>query len=154
MAGRICRMSGGAFGESLRKEIIPIPIEAALHCLGVEHVVVHVALQRPAMASQNLSRNRAAGLGTVPQVNRPFLIPHAVERKASDCRERGRDIGTTERAEAVLRGGTDVGITRVPWCADRVEHQECCKVCLEEHVQMGICAKIAAIMELASLRLD
>jgi hypothetical protein len=107
MAGRIRRMGGGAFGESLRKEIIPIPVEAALHRLGVEHVVVHVALKRPAMASQNLSHNRAARLGTVPEVNRPFLIPHAVQRKASDCRERGRDIGTTERAEAVLLGGTE-----------------------------------------------
>src|SRR5437867_8533460 len=149
MAGRIRRMGGRAFGESLRKEIIPIPIEAALHRLGVEHVVVHVALERPAIASQNLSHNRAARLGTVPEVNRPFLIPYAVERKASDWRERGRDIGTTESAEAVLLSGTGVRITRVPRCADRVEHQECRKVCLEKHVQMGICAKIAAIMEIA-----
>ena len=113
MAGRIRRMGRRAFGESLRKEVVPISVEAALHRLGVEHVVVHVALERVAMASQNLAHNRAARLGTVPEVNRPFLIPHAVQRKASDCRERGRDIGTTEGAEAVLLGGTDVGITRV-----------------------------------------
>ncbi len=95
-------MGGRAFGESLRKEIIPIPVEAALHRLGVEHVVVHVALERPAMASQHLSHNRAARLGTVPEVNRPFLIPHAVQRKASDCRERCREVGTAEGAKAVL----------------------------------------------------
>src|SRR6516164_11197525 len=111
MAGRIRRMSGRAFGESLRKEIIPISIEALLHCLGVKHVVVHVALERAAMASKHLSRNCAARFGTVPEVNRPFLIPHAVQRSASDCRDRGRDIGTTERAKAILLGGTDVGIT-------------------------------------------
>src|SRR5437762_14315491 len=109
MAGRIRRMGGRAFGESLRKEIIPIPIEAALHRQGVEHVVVHVALERPAIASQNLSHNRAARLGTVPEVNRPFRIPHAVHRKPSDCREPRRDTRPTETAEAVLPPGTGLG---------------------------------------------
>src|SRR5690242_11591055 len=105
MAGWIRRMGGRALRESLRKEIIPISTQAALHRLRVQHVVVHVALQSPAMASQNLSHNRAAGLWAVPQVNRPFLIPHGVQRKASDCRKRCRNIGTTECAEAVLLGG-------------------------------------------------
>ena len=40
-------------------------------------------------------------------MNRPFLVPHAVQGKASDCRERGRDIGTTEGAEAVLLRGAE-----------------------------------------------
>ena len=82
-------------------------------------------------------------------MNRPFLIPYRIQRKASSCRECGRDIGTAKRAEAVLLDRGEIGITRVRRCADRVEHKESDKVCLIEHVDMSICAKIAAITEIA-----
>ena len=76
------------------------------------------------MASQNLSHNRAARLGTVPEMNPPFLIPDAVQRRRSHCRKRGREVRTAEGAEAVLLGRVDVWITGVHWRADRVEHEE------------------------------
>ena len=58
MAGRIRRMGRRAFGESLGEEVVPVSVEAGLHRLGVEHVVVHVALERVAEAFQNLADNR------------------------------------------------------------------------------------------------
>ena len=154
MAGRISRMRWRTFGESLRKEIIAISCEASLHRLGVEHVVVDMSLERSAMASQNLAHNRAARLGTVPKMDLPFLIPHAVQRKASDCRHRCRKVGLAEGAEAVLRSGVNVGVPRIPRYTDRVKHQERRKVSLKEHIHMGICGKIASIMEIASLRIQ
>ena len=94
--GGVSWMSGRTFGEGLRKEIISIFIEATLHRLRVENVVIHVTVECATEAAQNLADNRAAGLGTMPQVNPPFLIPDAVQRMAGGGREGGRKIRSTE----------------------------------------------------------
>src|ERR1041385_861691 len=102
MPGGVSRMSGRTFGERLRKEIISIFIEAILHRLRVENVVIHVAVECATKAAQNLPDNRAAGLGTMPQVNPPFLIPDAVQRMACCCCERSGKIRSTKSPETIL----------------------------------------------------
>ena len=61
-------MGRRTFGESLGKEVVSVSVEAGLHRLGVEHVVVHVALERVAEAlsksggqSLRLTRDGAGG---------------------------------------------------------------------------------------------
>jgi len=57
MTCRICWMRRGAFRKCLRKEIIPILLEAALHGLRIENIRVGVTLDSSAVATQNLLKD-------------------------------------------------------------------------------------------------
>ena len=88
MAGRIGRMGWRTFGECLRKKVIPISVETALHCQRVKNIVVQCGIDRAAITSQNSAQDGAARLGTITKVDIPLLIPDVVYRKASDSRDR------------------------------------------------------------------
>src|SRR5437867_6213694 len=134
-------------------EIISIFIEATLHRLRVENVVVHVAVECTAEAAQNLADNRAAGLGAMPQVNPPFLIPDAVQRIAGGGREGDRNIRSTESPETILFLSAHVRVPRVPRRAKRAEQQESHEISLEKHVDVGERAEPATVMEITKLRI-
>ena len=56
MAGRVSRMSWRTFGKRLRKKVIPICVEAALHSGRVENIVINTAIERSSVAGQDLGR--------------------------------------------------------------------------------------------------
>jgi hypothetical protein len=145
---------GEPSGKRLRNEIISIFIEATLHCLRVENVVIHVAVECATEAAQDLADNGAAGLEAMPQVNPPFLIPDAVQRMAGGGREGGRNIRCTESPETILFLSAHVRVPRVPRRPKRAEQQESHEISLEKHVDVGERAEPATVMEIAKLRIE
>src|SRR5438874_8154552 len=134
-------------------KIISIFIEATLHRLRVENVVIHVAVECATEAAQNLADNRAAGLGTMPQVNPPFLIPDAVQRMAGGGCEGGRDIWSTESPETILLLSAHVRVPRVTRRPKRTEQQEGHEISLEKHVDVGERAEPATVREIRKMRI-
>src|SRR6266508_4624186 len=145
MARRIDRMRRRTFGECLRKKVIPISIEAALHGQRVKNIVVHVPIEGSPVASQNLANDGTARFGSVTEMDEPLLVPNVVYRKASNSRDRRRKVGSTKGAKAVLRPGSDVRITRVRGRTDGAKHHISREVGLIEDVHTGICAETASI---------
>src|SRR6516162_2908142 len=93
----------------------------------------------------------AYGLRPRTEVHKPFLIPHCIEGHGSHCRDRPRNIRATERAKAVLRLRTDIGIAGIQWRTDAREHQESREIRLIEHIDMGKGREIAPITPVANL---
>src|SRR5206468_6962826 len=72
---------------------------------------------------------------------------------ASGGCEGGRDIRSAKGAEAVLLGGVDVRIARVPRRPKRAEHQVSHEISLKKHVDVSERAEPATVMEITSLRI-
>src|SRR6266849_8942933 len=88
------------------------------------------------------------------KVDLPFLIPRSLQGAGSHFRQRGRKVGPTERAEAVLRSRANIGVTRVQGCLDRVERQERHEIRLIEHVIVSPGGEIPATVHEAQLRIN
>ena len=121
MAGGVSWMGWRTFGECLRKKVIPMSVETPLHSDRVENVVINSAIQSSPVVSQNLANDSAARLGTMTQMDVPLVIPHAVQRKASDGRHHRCEVGLTEGSKAVLCAGVDVRISGVQRHTERVK---------------------------------
>src|SRR6516165_8798185 len=85
------------------------------------------------------------------EVHKPLLIPHRIQGYGSHCRERSRDVRGTERAEAVFRPRTDIGIAGIQWRINARNHQERREVRLIEHIYVGKGREISAISPVAEL---
>ena len=153
MPGRIGRMGWRSFRECLRKKVIAVSVEAALHSERVKNVVVQCGIDRAAVPGENLAQDGAARLGTMTKVDIPLLVPDVVYRKASNSRDRRRKVWSTKGAKAILRPGVDVRIARVHGRTDGAKHHVSREVSLIEHVQMGIRAETAPVVNVARLRI-
>src|SRR5215831_1259019 len=151
MAGKIGWMGWRSFRKRLRKKVVPISVEAALHCQRVKNIVVKSGIDRAAITRQNLAQDGATGLGTLTKVDIPLLVPDVVYGEASDSRDRRRKVGSTKGAKAILRPRADVRIARVHGGTDGAKHHVSREVSLIEYVQMGIGAQTAPVMNVARL---
>src|SRR5437016_9065817 len=131
-------MGWRSFGKCLRKKVIPVFVEAALHGPRVKNIVVQCGVERATATSQNLAQDGAARLGTMTKVNIPLLVPDVVYRKASNSRDRCRKVGSTKGTKAILCPGADVRITRVHRRAHGAKYHVSGEVSLIEYVQVSI----------------
>src|SRR5262245_53690283 len=154
MAGRIGRMGWRSFRKRLRKKVVPISVEAALHCQRVKNIVVKSGIDRAAITRQNLAQDGATGLGTLTKVDIPLLVPDVIYGEASNSRDRRREVGSAKRAKAILYPRADVRIPRVHRRTDGAKHHVSGEVSLIEHVQMRISAQTAPIVNVARLRIQ
>src|SRR5271157_1029373 len=80
-----------------------------------------------------------------PQVYDPLVAPGGFERSRSHFRDRPRSVWPSKGAEAVFRQRADIRVTRIQRCANPREHEEGDKVCLMEHVHVGICGEVSTL---------
>src|SRR5437899_5850251 len=154
MPGWVSRMGWRTFRERLRKKVIRISVKPPLHSRRVDNVVVDTSIERSPVASQNLADDCAAVFRTMTKMDVPLVIPHTVQRKASDGRHRRREVGLTEGAKAVLCAGVNVRIPRIQRHTERVKHQVSGEVSLVKNIHVRVCGETTAVMEVARLRIQ
>src|SRR5262249_44550678 len=87
---------------------------------------------------------------TKPTMNKPFLIPHSLQRRSGDGAEYTRHVRITQRSKSNVCARLVVRISGIKRRVQRAENEERIEIGLEEDIDVYPLAQVTSVANVAS----